>query len=374
MVYRPGLLNGEVSRMRIVCVGYVNGEGGAQRQMLMLANELANRNNEVHLFLIAGNDIRYALSDKVIVHDLTDNDMKSIHPIIGRYKAIKRMYKEIVPEVTIHYNFQSVYVSAMMKKSITGKIIYSERGDPGDVEYTGLLGLVRRIVLPRVDGFVFQTMVARDYFGESVRRKSTVIHNSVAINCTYDLTQNIERERRIVGVGRLHEQKNFPLLINAFTSISDQYPDYILEIYGEGVLRDELQKLIDKNGLNNRIVLKGARKDIHDCIYKASLFVLTSDYEGMPNALIEAMALGLPCISTDWRPGAVRGLIEDGKNGLVTSLNEVDELAAKIRYVLDNSDEAEQMGKNASKIMETHKHKLVFDKWNEFIKGVVEEK
>lgn len=357
--------------MKIVCVGYVSGEGGAQRQMLMLANELANRNNEVHLFLIAGNDIRYELSDKVIAHDLTEADKEGIHPIIGRYKAIKRMYKKITPEVTIHYNLQSVYLSAMMKKSITGKIIYSERGDPGDIEYTGLLGLVRRIVLPRIDGFVFQTEVARNYFRESVRKKSTIIHNSVAINCSYDLSPNIEREKRIVGVGRLHEQKNFSLLIKAFAHIADQLPDYILEIYGEGGLRAELQKLIDANNLHDKVFLKGARKDIHDCIYNAALFVLSSDYEGMPNTLIEAMALGLPCISTDWRPGAVGELIEDGKNGLVTPFNQVEDMALKMQYMLNNSGEAERMGKNASKILETHTHKSVFDKWNEFIKEVI---
>lgn len=357
--------------MRIVCVGYVSGEGGAQRQMLMLANELANRNNEVHLFMIAGNDIRYELSDKVIAHDLTEADKEAIHPIIGRYKAIKRMYKKIAPEVTIHYNFQSVYVSAMMKKSITGKIIYSERGDPGDTEYSGLLGLVRKLVMPSVDGFVFQTEVARNYFGELVRKKSTIIHNSVAINCSHDLTQKIEREKRIVGVGRLHEQKNFPLLIKAFACIVDQFPDYTLEIYGAGVLRDELQKLIDANNLHDKVTLKGARRDIHDCIYNAALFVLSSDYEGMPNALIEAMALGLPCISTDWRPGAVSELIEEGKNGFITPMNQVEDLAVKMQYMLNHSGEAERMGKNASKILETHTHKSVFDKWDEFIKEVI---
>ena len=356
--------------MRIVCVGYVSGEGGAQRQMLMLANELANRNNEVHLLLIAGNDIRYTLSDKVIVHDLTEADKKSIHPIIGRYKAIKRMYKEIVPEVTIHYNFQSVYVSAMMKKSITGKIIYSERGDPGDAEYTGLLGMVRRLVLPRVDGFVFQTKVARDYFGEAIKRKSTVIHNSVAINCSYDLTHDIERERRIVGVGRLHEQKNFPLLINAFAHIAKQFPDYKLEIYGEGPLRNELQKLIDANELHDRAVLMGARKDIHDCIYNASLFVLSSDYEGMPNALIEAMTLGLPCISTDWRPGAVHELIEEGKNGIVVPTGNVELLVDRICYILKDMNMADKIGREAKRFGETHTHQKIFDMWNKFICGL----
>lgn len=353
--------------MKIVCVGYVSGEGGAQRQMLMLANELANRNNEVHLFLIAGNDIRYELSDKVIVHDLTEADKEGIHPIIGRYKAIKRMYKKITPEVTIHYNFQSVYVSVMMKKSITGKIIYSERGDPGDNEYSGLLGLIRKLVMPRVDGFVFQTEAARNYFGKSVRKKSTVIHNSVAINCSYDLTQKIEREKRIVGVGRLHEQKNFALLIKAFAYVADQFPDYILEIYGEGVLRDDLQELIDANNLHNRVVLKGARKDIHDCIYNAALFVLSSDYEGMPNALIEAMALGLPCISTDWRPGAVGELIEDGKNGIIVPIRNVEIMADRICYILGEPDIAGKMGKEAKQFGMFHTHKRIFDMWNVFI-------
>lgn len=356
--------------MKVICVGYVSGEGGAQRQMIMLANALADRNNEVHLLLMAGNDIRYTLSNRVIIHDLTSADREGIHPIVGRYKALKRMYKEIVPEVSIHYNFQSVYLSAMMKKCLIGKIIYSERGDPGDVEYAGVLGIIRKLVFPRVDGFVFQTKVARDYFGERVRNKSMVIPNSVAINCSFELNQKVVREKRIVGVGRLHEQKNFSLLINAFSYIAMQFPDYNLEIYGDGDLQNELQMLIDTKGLHDRVMLKGARKDIHDCIYNASLFVLSSDYEGMPNALMEAMALGLPCISSDWRPGAVHELIKDGKNGLITSLGKAEDLADKMRYMLTNVDDAVQMGRNASKIMKSHAHNSVFDKWNEWIKEV----
>lgn len=356
--------------MKICCVGYVNGEGGAQRQMIMLANALADRENEVHLLVMVGNDIRYKISDKVILHDLTIAEKDSVHPILGRYKAIKKMYKEIHPEVSVHYNLQSVYLSAMMKKSITGQIIYSERGDPGDSEYTGLLGLVRTLVFPRVAGFVFQTKVARDYFNEKIRSRSTVIHNSVMINCSYDLAQSVEREKRIVGVGRLHEQKNFPLLINAYSLIAEKYPDYVLEIYGEGKQREELQELIISKGLQDRILLKGARKDVHDCIYNASLFVLSSDYEGMPNALMEAMALGLPCISTNWRPGAANELISENENGFIVPMGDEKCLAERIAFMLERKEEAERMGKNASEILKTHTHEKVFNMWNDFLKEV----
>ena len=135
-------------------------------------------------------------------------------------------------------------------------------------------------------------------------------------------------------------------------------------------MHDELQDKINRLGMEVRVTLHPSQKNIFDCIRTARLFVLPSDYEGMPNALMEAMSLGLPCISADCRPGGARTLIEDGKNGFIVPVRDVNTLAEKIAYLLDNPDVAEIVAKEARHLGETHTNKVIFDKWNKFLKDI----
>lgn len=353
--------------MRIACVGYLHGAGGAERQIVMLANALTQRNNEVYLLILAENRSKYEIDSRVITFDLTTAESKRGNRIVNRFNELKAILFKIKPDISIHYWLQSAYFCAMMPKSITGKIVYSERGDPGDAEYRGLLRIIRHIAFKRVDGFVFQSEGARDYFKESVKQRSVVIHNSVSIPEDKYLKPCENREKKIVNVGRLHPQKNQKLLINAFYNIAAEFPEYTLEIYGDGKLREELQTQIDALGLTGRVLLKGTTKNILDCVYTASLFVLTSDYEGMPNALMEAMAIGVPCISTDCRPGGARTLICDNVNGWITPIGDVDMLSSCIRKALLRCEENNEIISNAMKIRETHSEKAIFDDWEKYV-------
>ena len=353
--------------MKIVCVGYLHGAGGAERQIIMLANALAKRKHEVHLIVLVENNSKYSIEQSVIVHDLTAVEKRNGNRIVERFRALKSELAKIQPDVSIHYWLQSAYMCAMMKKSITGHVIYSERGDPGDAEYKGVLGIVRFLAFRRVDGFVFQSEGARDYFKGRVVKKSVVIRNSVELPEGRFLEPCQNREKKIVNVGRLHPQKNQQLLINSFAKIANQFPEYILEIYGDGELKESLQEQIDQLGLHDRIYLKGITQNILEKVYTASLFVLTSDYEGMPNALMEAMAVGVPCISTDCRPGGARELIENGKNGWIVPVNNVDALSDKIRNVLNTLSESGNIAKKAREIRHTYSSYIVFNRWDRFL-------
>lgn len=353
--------------MKIVCVGYLQGAGGAERQIIMLANALAERHHDVHLVVLAENKSKYSIAENVIVHDLTNAEDSNKKRIVDRFRALKSELSKIRPDVSIHYWLQSAYMCAMMKKSITGRIIYSERGDPGDAEYKGILGVVRYLAFRKVDGFVFQSEGARDFFKGRVLKKSIVIQNSVEIPEGKFLQPCLKRERKVVNVGRLHQQKNQTLLINAFAKIAGQFPEYILEIYGDGDLKEILQEQIEELGLHKRIELKGTTSHILEKVYTASLFVLTSDYEGMPNALIEAMAIGVPCISTDCKPGGARDLIKNGENGWIVPRNDIEVLAERMTSVLSCPEQSDRMAKNALEIRRTHSSKKIFDRWENFI-------
>jgi glycosyltransferase involved in cell wall biosynthesis len=352
--------------MRLALIGYLHGAGGAERQIILLANEMCLRGHEVHLVVLCECHSKYPIDPNVIFHDLTDAETKGSLKILNRYRAFRDEIKQIQPDVTINYNLQSAYFSLITGKKYCGKVLYSERGDPYDKEYSGILGFIRDITFKKVDALVFQSEGAKNFFNIDKKKKWIVIHNSV--NVPQELFPIPEkRDNRIVTVGRLHPQKNPLLLIEAFSKIAANYPDVSLEFYGDGEMYAQLVKKVNDLNLTSQIHFNASRKDIFDCIRTARLFVLTSDYEGMPNALMEAMALGLPCLSTDCRPGGVRTLIKDGKNGMIIPMGDSVQLYQKMSYLLDNPLLAERMAVEARQISMTHTNKVIFDKWNDFL-------
>lgn len=351
--------------MKIATIAYLHGAGGAERQIIMLSNEMALRGHDVHMVVLNEFKSPYPISNKVKVHDLSGME-KGKFGILKRFMAFRNAIKQVKPDITINYNLQGAYFSLFVGKKVCGKILYSERGDPYDSEYSGLLGKMRDWTCKRVDALVFQSEGARDFFTIGRKQKAIVIHNSVTVQQDrYPIAE--KRDNRIVTVGRLHPQKNPHLLLDAFIKIASKYPEMHLDFYGDGAMHDELQEKIYKLGLKDRVTLHSSRKDIFDCIRTARLFVLPSDYEGMPNALMEAMSLGLPCISADCRPGGARTLIDDGKNGFIVPVRDVNALAEKMSYLLENPDVAEQVAKEARHLGETHTNKVTFDKWENFI-------
>lgn len=353
--------------MRIVCVGYLHGSGGAEKQIINLANALVDLKYEVYFLVLAENNQRFSISNKVKIIDLSFSENQKGNVILNRFMVYKKALKTILPDISIHYWVQSVYFSFILPKCYTGKIIYSERGDPGDAEYNGLLGLVRNISFHRVSHFVFQSNAARDYFPKKIRLRSTVIPNVIDISDVDYIASVNPEEKTIINVGRLHPQKNQKLLIKSFSRIADEIPDYSLKIYGEGELKEELEELINNLGLRNRITIFPPTPSIHTVIMAASLFVLSSDFEGMPNVLLESMALGKICISTDYRPGGVNDIIDDNINGFVVPRNNEEILANKILYVIKHIDELNYISINSKNVKDSHSFRTVFSKWDSLL-------
>lgn len=356
--------------MKIVTVGYLHGSGGAERQIILLSNELSFRGHEVHLIVLSDNKAPFPISQSVIVHDLTSAEGNGKFRIIKRFFAMKDALSHIRPDITINYNLQGAYYSLLIGRKLCGKILYSERGDPYDDEYSGLLGKVRDVTCKHIDAFVFQSEGACDFFHLLPFQKAVIIHNSVTVPQKKYLIPE-SRDNRIVTVGRLHPQKNPWLLIDAFTLIASKFPEITLEFYGDGQLKEEIQAKIDSLGMTERIHLNASRKDIFDVIRTARLFVLPSDFEGMPNALMEAMALGLPCVAADCRPGGARTLIEDGVNGYIVPVKNPKAMAEKIEYLLNHPDIAESIAKEGRKLGSTHTNEIIFNKWEIFLKSLL---
>ena len=236
------------------------------------------------------------------------------------------------------------------------KHVISERNDPAHFAGKKTTRIFSRLLMRFADGFVFQTRKAQDYYSKSIRKRSVVIHNPL-----YDVPKiAIERghkRKEIVSVGRLNKQKNQRLLISAFADIYKTYPAFKLIIYGEGPERQSLEQYI---------------KDLNlDKIRDSYMFVMTSDFEGMPNALMEAMSLGLPCISTDCPCGGPSELIVDKKNGRLVPVGDKNALSNVMRKLIENEEDAEKIGTEAKTICDTHSIDRICMKWYNFFERIV---
>ena len=141
-----------------------------------------------------------------------------------------------------------------------------------------------------------------------------------------------------------------------------------MQIYGEGELRAQLEDLIKENNLQDKVFLPGASKQVLKDINDAEVFAFSSDFEGMPNALIEAMALGIPCISTDCSPGGAREFINSYENGILVPCNDIAEMAKAMEYMLENKNEAEKMGGKAKNIVKDLAPNIIAEKWMNIFK------
>ena len=343
-----------------------NKYGGAEKVITNLANWLSeNTDNNIILTSVEGHGKPYQVNPKVIYDSFSvnknTNKLKIQLQILRNTKKVLNKYK---PDIGVSFYIYPMFFAQLLGLFNNTKFFYSERNDPR-LEYGLIARTMRWFVMKRADGIVFQTNDAMNYFSDEVKKKAVVIHNPVSVDETkYPLPS--KTDNRMVTVGRLFPQKNHKLLINAFNKIKDLYSETILEIYGDGVLREELQNQIDNLGLQNRVFLKHSRPDVLDCIYGARLFILPSLYEGMPNTLMEAMALGIPVISSDCPCGGPRELIEDGKNGYLFKNNDLDDLIKCMKEVLDNAYSLE-ICKKAKEISSIHSPDLIFKKWSEFI-------
>lgn len=349
--------------MKIVFVAYLHGFGGAEKQIIMLANEMVSRGHDVTLVSLAANNLCYEL-DKKIKYIYIPDKYTDYRRLVFRYYKLYGVLKTIKCDLVVNFWFQSAYMTACMNKSIIGKVVYAERGDPSDAEYTGILGMIRNLCITKIDGFVFQSQGAKKYFPTVKNDNYRVIMNPISFS-KKDYEQPQTRRKAIINVGRLHPQKNQKLLIDAFSKVASDFPEYLLEIYGEGPLEKDLKNQIRFLHLEDRAFLRGTSNNILDILNTSSLFVLTSDYEGLPNVLIEAMVLGVPCISTDCRPGGAREIIINEVNGLIVPCNDVQSLEKAMRRFLQ--DDGQLALKNDNKDYEDRfKKSTIYDEWESF--------
>lgn len=364
----------------VFCINSLD-KGGAERVVSILANHFSKL-NEVYIITITDNKIEYELEENIKLIKLVNKKniigSKIIKKIslfpkfVIRTIKLRKVLNEISADVIISFLPEASFMTLIANNRKT-KIIISDRNDP-KIEYKNIIyNYFVHKLYPKADGFVFQTINAKKYFDNFIDFKSKfydIIFNPVNPKFIRSRYNGI-RKKCIVSVGRLTQQKNFDLLIDSFKDVSDFYPEYKLMIFGDGNLKNHLSEKIKKLNLENKIIMRGVINNIQEEIYDSSLFIMTSDYEGMPNSLIEAMCLGLPVISTDCPCGGPRMLIENDINGLLVDVGNRKQLSKSIKKIIDNYEYGEKLGKNAIRIIDKVNPVVINIQWENLINKVI---
>lgn len=342
--------------------------GGAQRVMVNLAQALARRGIETVLVTSFQRDKEYPLDESVRRICLENKPIKQsqLRRNISRILKLRRICREEKPDVVLSFMGEPNFRTVIATRGLPVKTVVSVRNDPQQ-EYSGKVRrLVGKKLLPLADGCVFQTRDAQTWFPELLQKKSAIIYNPVKTEFFH--LQRMPVPGEIVTVGRLEPQKNHALLIDAFSQLQNHFPQATLKIYGEGSLHQQLERKISELGLVGKVRLMGATNDVPAALQTASLFVLSSDFEGMPNALMEAMAAGVPCISTDCPCGGPRELFGTELADSLIPCKDESALVAAIEAALTGADRGKSFQKCAAKFAPER----VYDDWIKYLNKVQE--
>lgn len=383
--------------------------GGAERVMLLLANWLAEKGNTVTLILTSQliRDIKgYTINPKVTLLSLKEMKGDGSYISSSRAKAYNRsgrfgyklaevshkkpsdkaIFKKYISKYSSELNaldhFFSVrknagiiafldnpiHLSLLMKeKHPELRLIISERNDPKLHDSSLSSGLFIKKYYHYADRIVFQSTGAKEYYSKDIQNKGVIIPNPI--------TQSLPepylglRKKKIVNFCRISHQKNLPLLIDAYAKFYKKHQGYSLEIIGDAgneegkdILR-KINDMIQSYGLSKVVTIKPFDLNLHNAIKDYAMFVSSSDYEGMSNSMLEAMAIGLPTICTDCPAGGAREIIRDHENGLLVPIKDMDALCRAMCEVAEDVSLSEKLSENGAKLRDTLSTDRIMNEW-----------
>ncbi len=360
--------------MRLGLYGGLLSGGGAERVLSTLANCLSARGHDVTFFADRKTEGEYRLDDGVDLVYLGTGDESFAERNIGRTRALREAIRRKDIQVLLSFLEAPSFRAAAAVRGTGAAHVLSVRNDPAR-EYPGKARALARLLFAGSAAIVFQTRAAMESFMDVRTARRVVIANPVPDACFIECDPGASH--KVVTLGRLNAQKNQALLVDAFARVAEKDSEAVLEVYGEGELEGELRERIERHGLAGRAFLMGRTDRPGDVLKGAGAFAMSSDYEGMPNALMEAMAAGVPVVSTDCPIGGPRELVADGESGLLVPVGDAGALADAMLRLLADGNLRARMGERAKEDMTAYRTDAVVDTWEAVLReacGEIDEK
>lgn len=346
------------------------GWGGAHKVSAMIANYFATKGYSVTIISGEKTEIDYPINDKIdikyidVSEKFSSNFIKRKIQRLNSYRKILMNYQgasiiSFTSSITLY-----IYFATLFKRS-KFKIIASERTDPRSEPNNFIMRLVRNHVYSKMNNIVFQTQDAKYYFNDNIKNKSIIIPNPIPESLPHRYVG--KRKKEIINYCRLDPQKNLQLLIDSFIEFHKMYDDYVLRIFGVGKIEHEIRDYIRKSNASEFINLEGFSRNIHNIIRDASMYVSSSNYEGISNSMLEALAIGLPCICTDCPIGGPRMYINSYENGILVPVNDKNALVSAMVDIASDEELSEKLSVNAEKIRYKLLPESIFERWESLL-------
>lgn len=374
--------------------------GGAERVISLLANQITDWGYETDILLVFDSKIEYYIKDTIGIYDIngcvlshsiaidnsqekilntgvvTQNAKKSflfkLRENISEYRDKKRRINAIVNfinkngyQAVVSFLTSTNELIGAASKKLKAKTIISERCAPVETVINQKKGKWTLRQYKKTNAIVFQTDQAMACYPPQIRDKGVVIPNPIKMDLPMPYVG--ERRKEIVSFGRLDKQKNLPMLISAFANIAKEYPEYTLHLFGRGQEKEKLVELVKELGLQEKVFIDDFAKNIHEIVKDAAMYVSSSDYEGISNSMLEALAIGMPCICTDCPAGGARMAIQDEVNGLLVPVGDLNALVGAINKIIESKTLADTLSKNAVLIKKRWDVQSIAKKWLEVI-------
>ena len=347
--------------MRLIFVTDTLSSGGAERVISILANYFSSKIT-TEIICLRKMEAFYKIVPEVRVLYADDYAKLWLKKMLWLRNYV--LQEDIV--IPFMVKVYCVTLFSLIGKKI--KVIATERNDP---KTTGIpWKFLRLFLLPKVNALVVQTQQIKDYFSETIQKKIKIILNPLDLNNCYQGEWDMD-SKLVLAVGRTDRQKNYPMMIHAFKRVHDIHPEYKLEIWGNRNISEDGEKiieLINSLGVSDYITIRGRTDDMAGLYGKAYMFVMTSNYEGLSNALIEAICSGLPVIST--KVSGATEVINNGENGILVDVGNEKDFCQAMMYYIDKPREAKRMAKNARRGRAFFSKETICYQWEELIASV----
>lgn len=364
--------------MKVTLVIYAMGLGGAERVMSIVANYWATHDWDVTLLTLVDRSRPpfYTLDSRIKLQQLgiagdSANPIAAIRNIWYRVKVLRKAIAASQPDVVISFMNTASVLTLLACWKLNIPVIVSKRIYPALSEATKVWRLLMKWLYPYADLIVVLTQSALKFYPADRGYRAMVVPNPVIVPLDEVPTEKLLPTPTLIAVGRLDSQKGFDLLLQAFSQIQAKYPDWHLTILGDGPSKSALAELRSQLQLTDRVHFPGKVTNVQAHLRQSDIFVMSSRCEGFPNALCEAMACGLPVISTDCLSGPA-DIITNGVDGILVTAEDIDALAHGLDLLMSDPAKRKQLAQAAPQVLERFALDRVMGIWGEAIDRAIE--